>query len=99
MNATEYAKYERAVQTWLNANEVRPACYGPVDPEASPFYSAQPCECCQRPLAGDRERYTFTGGAYAFEADICTDCVYWLAYGRLDDATMLEVEAEQEGRR
>ena len=28
-------------------------------------------------------------------AEICSDCVYFLAYGQLDDMTMLEMEVAQ----
>jgi hypothetical protein len=50
-------------------------------------------------LGGNRETYSFategealvTGQAKVFQADICVDCVYYLAYGTLDDETMQEV--------
>lgn len=59
-----------------------------------PYFSWRPCECCQRPLGGNRE---FATGYNAStrevqEYAICTDCAYYAEYGRLDDTTMLEVE-------
>ncbi len=108
MNATQYAQYEAAVVSFLERNKVKPGCCSPVGGqsdsnevetpcEAEPFFSWQPCGCCQSPLGGNRETYQFAVEASAdwpgFEADICADCVYYLAYGQLDDMTMLEIEA------
>jgi hypothetical protein len=79
-----------------------PACDMEAGEEPEPFFSWSACECCGSQLGGNRETYRFVAenpaGNYAslsnpdtsFEADICTDCVYYLAYGRLDDMTMLK---------
>lgn len=64
-----------------------------------PSFSSRPCEFCNRPLGGDRE----PAHAYIRREDgreellhfsICVDCVYYLEYGRLDDATMMEIDRE-----
>ena len=44
--------------------------------------------------AGARERYHFGTEAGLLAAEICEDCVYFLAYGQLDDCATLEVESE-----
>lgn len=97
MNAQQYADYEASVARFLKDNHVKPGCYGNVDsenPEA--FFSWRKCECCGSKLGGNRETYNFahidsSGLDNTFTADICEDCVYYLAYGQLDDMTMLEI--------
>lgn len=107
MTNTEYAQYEQAVADFLSRNKVRHGCYGPKYQEErgepwEPFFSWSPCECCQSSLGGNRETYMFVthwdgplphtpGERETFEADICTDCVYYLTYGKLDDQTMDEI--------
>lgn len=61
----------------------------------SPWFSWRPCKCCGSPLGGNREylyaRHARTGDLLQYE--ICTDCVYYITYGHLDDMTMLAIEA------
>lgn len=59
-----------------------------------PFFSSRPCDCCARPLAGNRE---YAAGynsevkaVYVYR--VCTDCIYFAEYGQLDDTTMLGIE-------
>lgn len=100
MNAQQYTQYQQTVADFLRKNHVKPGCHSPksIEPNA-PFFSWRPCECCSRDLAGERETYTFvmdfTSGE-TFEADICSDCVYYLTYDRLDDTTMMEIEDSKE---
>lgn len=99
--ATEYKAYQNRVAEFLQQNGVKAGCNSPVDPESLGFFSWRPCECCGSRLGGNRETYSFAferkdanrRGEFvaSFEADICDDCVYYLAYGELDDATMLEI--------
>lgn len=96
MSTTEYKVYEAAVSRFLETNQVKAGCHGPIYDEAGnapePFFSWQACECCRRPLGGNRERYRFaTETGDGFEANICADCVYYLAEGQLDDLTMLDM--------
>ena len=57
------------------------------------FFSKQPCECCIRPLGGNRFSYIFaTNNGRIIEANICGDCEHYLAYGDLDDASMEEMK-------
>lgn len=59
------------------------------------YFSWTPCDCCGRPLGGDRYHATGyhrpTNDVYEYE--ICVDCVYYAEYGQLDDMTMLDIEA------
>jgi len=59
-----------------------------------PYFSWRPCECCHRPLGGDR--YPAHGRDTNDEIvhfTVCADCMYYIAYGRLDDTTMAEIDA------
>ena len=94
MTTSDYNKYCAAVERFLVTNLVVPGCHGPVESEG--YFSWRPCECCGSRLGGNRERYQFASGtspqaSELFEAEICTDCVQFLAYGQLDDMTMAEI--------
>jgi len=100
MTAKEYKEFEASVEKFLTINKVLPGCHSPksdtLDSEPSePYFSWQPCECCGSNLGGNREAYSFgtdyPGIAGTFDANICVNCVYYLAYGKLDDLTMLEI--------
>lgn len=57
-------------------------------------FSKSPCECCRRPLAGERTNV----GAWQSETRqiltfwVCQDCEYFAEYGQLDDTTMMDIE-------
>ena len=98
----DYEEYDRRVAAFLKDNYVKAGLHSPVDADGSSFFSWMACECCKRPLGGNRERYRFVVTPpiwrHAFpkqietmEADICTDCVYYLVFGKLDDMTMLDL--------
>lgn len=56
-------------------------------------FSWRPCECCGSTLGG--ERYPAHGVAKddtVIHFDICTDCLFYLAYGQLDDVSMMEMD-------
>lgn len=96
MNAKQYAKYQVAVGDFLASNNVKPGCHGPEKENSEPFFSGQQCECCKATLGGNRETYSFaTNDNESFSAAICQDCVYYLAYGRLDDSAMEEVKKSE----
>lgn len=88
----KYNAYTASVNKFLRDNSVKPGCHNREKEEAEPFFSRSPCECCGNKLGGNRETYNFATEAHqVFQADICVDCVYYLAYGTLDDETMKEV--------
>lgn len=96
MTATEYGLYQKRVGEFLRRNEVKPGCFGPVEENQEPYFSWHACECCLQPLGGMREDVMFaTNYGPKFEATICTDCIYFLTYDRLDDSTMAEIEASE----
>lgn len=93
MTKTEYAKYEAAVAEFLASHDVRAGCYSPKC-EHENYFSGLQCDCCKRPPAGGRMDYVFRqNGGEIFEAAICLDCEYYLTYGKLDDLTMMAIEA------
>lgn len=67
---------------FLNENHVMPGCYSPVDPDGDTYFSWQKCKCCGG-LPGPRRDYNFAMEQEqgTFEAAICPDCEYALAYG------------------
>lgn len=78
----------------LEAGEC-PQCHkdaGQMDTE--PYISSRPCDCCRDNLQGNREHATGYNPTTKeiLEFSICQDCVYYAAYGRLDDTTMLSIE-------
>ena len=94
MNPAEYANYQAAVLRFLEVSGVKPSCFSNVTPHEPTVneFNSLPCECCRRHLAGRRERYHFGTEAGLLVAEICFDCVYYLAYGQLDDLTMMDLE-------
>lgn len=98
MTKTQYADYEKAVEHFHARNNLSGACspkHSEPEPGFEPYFSWRPCECCGSHLGGDREDYTFaTNDNQIIEASICVDCVYYLAYGQLDDMTMMEMGQE-----
>lgn len=96
MTKQEYAAYEKAVSDFLAEN--RFDGLAPADPDAEPFFSWASCDCCGSSWGGTRETYKgFRAGEHAEITDspdfnICSDCVFYLAYGQLDDLTMMEMD-------
>lgn len=58
-------------------------------------FSWQSCELCGSFLGGDRfAAHGIEGPNHEItHYNICTDCVYYVNYGQLDDMSMLEIEA------
>lgn len=77
-----------------NDNDECPNGHGSRELFDEPFFSHSPCDCCHRPLAGDREHATgFNPKTQEIQTyTICSDCGYYAAYGRLDDTTMDEID-------
>jgi len=64
-------------------------------------FSWRSCECCGSSLGGNREPAhgyikRDEGRALLVHMDVCTDCVYFINYGKLDDQTMMEMEKGQQ---
>lgn len=93
MTAKEYAAYKAAVEAF----DARHPGLMNLSATGDPYFSWRRCDVCQRPEGGDR--YDCTGWNEKTEEIeeymACGDCVYFFEYGELDDATMLEIEKDQ----
>lgn len=66
---------------------------GEYDLAGKPSFSWQPCDICNRSLGGDRHPSHYVDeNDTVVHLSVCTDCVLFINYGRLDDSTMLEIE-------
>lgn len=93
MTKSQFVIFEANVAHFLKSNVVKSSRHGPLKPDSEPFFSGRQCECCKSTLGGNRETYSFAvEKGETFEGDICSDCIYYLAYGTLDDLTMMEME-------
>lgn len=72
--------------------------YGAIEegenyPEVEGNFSWRPCEICGSHLCDDGyPAHCVDNDGEILHWEICTDCVYYLEYGRLDDMTMLEID-------
>lgn len=102
MTREDYAAYVAAVAAGCEREGIRlDSLSGYFDDDSGertrdPYFSWRPCPICSRSQGGTREDQlavsTNTGLVVTLE-HVCEDCVYFAAYGRLDDSTMLAVEA------
>ena len=105
MNCKQYNEFCSAVQEFFELEGINnlslavseedshcPSCEQEQPFEA--WFSWSPCECCSRPLGGDRVHATgFNPVTREIQCyDICPDCLYFATYGQLDDQTMLDIE-------
>ena len=89
MNNKQYLEFQKAIAFFQMKNNVRPGCHSPNGEES---FSWLKCDCCGSKLACTRENLTFiTNDGGEFGAEICSDCVYFLEYGCLDDRQMMEM--------
>lgn len=91
MTNQEYAEYEAAVQEFFSHGLRNLSIKREHD---RPYFSSIPCECCRRPLAGNRfdcNGFNAETGQVD-EHSACPDCVCYAENGRLDDTTMHEIE-------
>lgn len=98
MNAKQYQEYQESVAHFFKSEGVNNLSVK-TDPETGeteePYFSASQCDCCGSTLGGDR--YNCDGFNPETKEvqdgyEVCTDCVYYAAYGELDDQTMLDIE-------
>ena len=91
MTKTEYADYKQAVAAFF----VREGIANLSSTSEASFFSWLPCQCCGGEPGGDREEasgYNRTIHEVQTYDCICIDCIYYAECGRLNDATMLDVE-------
>lgn len=69
--------------------------------DLEPFFSCLRCPCCKSTLGGDRHQHIgwYKGARdnsysdeYKWEGYLCSDCLYYICYGALDDQTMIEIQ-------
>lgn len=108
MTKEQYRKYRNAVEhnlaglSFISTGACKDCdeCGLPEDPSdgdldlaSEPHFSWWSCDSCGSTLGGDRHpaHGRMSDGAL-LHLSICTDCLYYLNYGQLDDTTMLEME-------
>jgi hypothetical protein len=93
MTKEEYKKYQEKFNSFLLKNNIY--SFSPVQ-NSEPYFSKSPCNCCGTSLYGNREKVSAfqekTKEILFFEC--CQDCIYYAAYGQLDDMTMIEIEKD-----
>ena len=108
MTLKEYREYEASVENSLKdysfvSSGACPGCddcslaKNPTEEElglaGEPHFSWTNCDICKRSLGGDRyPAHARDRQDNIVHFAVCCDCYYYIAYGRLDDRTMLEVE-------
>ena len=95
----DYKRYKDAVQSFLIRYnvEIEPYPIQDKDGHWHTYFSWYPCDCCNRQLGGDRtECRGLSHDNQYIDVNLCSDCIYYLCYGVLDDLTMMTIE-ESEG--
>lgn len=89
MTKEQYEAFTQAVEHFFETEQIN--CLSASGDES--YFSHRPCECCSRPLAGDRYEASgynpHTNEVQIYE--VCSDCLYFAEYGQLDDSTMLDM--------
>ena len=91
-DAKDYQLYEDRVNAFLTREQI-----GFLSTGEDSWFSWRGCEMCGSRLGGmvcllsavdanDHQKVTY---------QICSDCEYYVNYGRLDDVTMMRVRGEQ----
>jgi len=89
----DYAEYEERVKAFRESEHYQ--FHYDVDENADSHFSYAPCECCNRPLGGDRYNIKIASTenhTEHLEYCVCVDCYYYLEYGQLDDMTMMDLK-------
>jgi hypothetical protein len=102
-NKAKYEEYKQSVERNLVglsfiSTGICPGCPDcpsiVVEAHDEPHFSWSACEGCGSTLGGDRHRAHGRAENNAIvHFEVCVDCLYYLNYGKLDDTSMLEVEA------
>jgi hypothetical protein len=87
----DYEQYKADVAAFPKREEIDDfSC----DQDCEPHFSWRPCDCCGRHLGGNRHHVTawHAPTKAILEYEVCDDCVYFVAYARLDDTSMLDID-------
>ena len=96
MTKLEYADYQARVARFFGETGCSNlSCAATGDCE--PYFSWRPCDCCRRPLGGDRhDANGYVPASHdIWEGSVCVDCIYYAEYGQLDDMTMIEIDEDK----
>lgn len=91
MTRKEYEDYKARVGEFFSHGLAN------LSSKGEPYFSWSSCNCCGNTLGGDRydcDGYNRATKEVEEYDNICTDCVYFVEYGQLDDTTMMEIEDE-----
>ena len=95
MTKEQYKAYKSAVANFFLREGVQNLSEIQVEGETGePYVSRYPCLVCHTHLAGNRvdcNGYNPTTEEVQEYKGVCTDCVYYIVYGQLDDMTMAEI--------
>lgn len=110
MTKSEYAEYQAAVERNLKGLEFvsTGACPGcedcglekeatgyEIETATEPSFSWSSCDACGSTLGGDRHpAHGRMSDGTLLHLNVCTDCLYYLNYGQLDDTTMEAMASE-----
>jgi hypothetical protein len=96
MNRKQYEEYQASFAKFMSGHGLQ--SLSPVADDSgdcSEFYfSSLPCDCCKRPLGGDRRDtigFSTINDKILGPFSVCPDCEYYAEYGQLDDPTMLDI--------
>ncbi len=68
-----------------------------IEVAGEPHFSWSSCDACGSSLGGDRHPAHGISAEFGrMHLSVCTDCVYYLNYGCLDDETMDKIDADRE---
>ena len=105
----EYKEYEESVEHYTKGLEAISSGHCPgceecgcenaetADdcPETEAHFSWSSCDICGSTLGGDRLPFHAILNGKIIHLEGCVDCQYYVAYGQLDDMTMLEMETAE----
>lgn len=91
MTRAEYTAYQERVAEFMAREGIENLS---SEPDSEAFFSWRACECCGTSLGGNREEATGYNRTTkeVQRYTVCTDCVYYAAYGCLDDETMMSLD-------
>lgn len=89
------SQFRTNVQEFVTAVNMRPGCFSQEE-DSEGYFSWSSCDCCRDTLGGTRYDCTYaTEDGTIDEMSICSDCLYFLTYGRLQDVTYFDPEPEE----
>jgi len=94
-NQTDYIEYKERVEDFFKREGLNNLSmqYTNEEEDIESYFSWQHCDCCSRPLGGDRwdcNGYNPTTKEVQSDYSVCVDCIYYNEYDRLDDMTMID---------